>query len=369
MSARPRHAIAILLGVTCVALCAVMVRKATMSQATGPVGAHGQVAGPAVVKADARDLPGTVVTPHLECPIADNTNVLWCATFQIAWNQLYDLLGGPIPDKAESDMVALLNQRRVTGDDLDEASYVALAGYATGGPDDIFERIGTALTEKFSGIAQPDLLTDLPPLGRTDWVAYAYLFKALPFEFAFTRNRNWGMAFSGRKVQTFGINQLLPQEKDEARMARQVHVYDYHEDDFIVELLTASKSDRLILAKVRPAPTLAETVRAVQARLDQAAPKGMAKYSDLRIPILDFDIKRHYGELRHIGWATQQIRFKLDETGAVLKSEAITVSACSQELVFDRPFLVLLQRVDARNPYFALWVANAELLVPVDETS
>ncbi len=31
-------------------------------------------------------------------------------------------------------------------------------------------------------------------------------------------------------------------------------------------------------------------------------------------------------------------------------------------MVFDRPFLVMLERADARNPYFVLWVDNAELL-------
>ena len=35
-----------------------------------------------------------------------------------------------------------------------------------------------------------------------------------------------------------------------------------------------------------------------------------------------------------------------------------------QNLVFDEPFLVMIQRTDASQPYFALWVGNAELLVP-----
>ena len=35
-----------------------------------------------------------------------------------------------------------------------------------------------------------------------------------------------------------------------------------------------------------------------------------------------------------------------------------------RQLVFDKPFLILLQRGDAQQPYFALWVDNAELLTP-----
>ena len=35
-------------------------------------------------------------------------------------------------------------------------------------------------------------------------------------------------------------------------------------------------------------------------------------------------------------------------------------------MIFDKPFLIMLQRSDAKMPYFALWVDNAELLVRVD---
>jgi len=32
-------------------------------------------------------------------------------------------------------------------------------------------------------------------------------------------------------------------------------------------------------------------------------------------------------------------------------------------MIFDKPFLVLVQRSDAKMPYFALWVDNPEILV------
>jgi len=35
-------------------------------------------------------------------------------------------------------------------------------------------------------------------------------------------------------------------------------------------------------------------------------------------------------------------------------------------MIFDKPFLVVLRREGAKAPYFALWVDNAELLVPYD---
>ena len=68
-----------------------------------------------------------------------------------------------------------------------------------------------------------------------------------------------------------------------------------------------------------------------------------------------------------IALAAQTVRFRLDERGAVLKSEAIVWGGIGEQLIFDKPFLILLERRDARNPYFALWVGNAELLVPVEK--
>jgi len=32
-------------------------------------------------------------------------------------------------------------------------------------------------------------------------------------------------------------------------------------------------------------------------------------------------------------------------------------------MIFDKPFLILLQRTDAPLPYFALWIGGPELLV------
>ena len=84
---------------------------------------HAEMAGPAVTRANAERLLGTVVTPHLECEITSGKNILWCATFQSAWNELYDLLGAPIRWNGDPEMATILNKRAVTGRDLDEASY------------------------------------------------------------------------------------------------------------------------------------------------------------------------------------------------------------------------------------------------------
>ena len=65
--------------------------------------------------------------------------------------------------------------------------------------------------------------------------------------------------------------------------------------------------------------------------------------------------------------ARQDIRFQLTERGAVLESSAgmTTAPVASGDIVFDRPFLLALIEEGAPQPYFLLWIANAELLARV----
>ena len=275
-------------------------------------------------------------------------------------------------------MVAVLNRKSVTGDDLDEASYVAMAGMAE---DGILEKIETALAEKFQGQASPELLPASGSLPAGP-IAYSYLFKSLPFEWAFERLKD-PLRFRGAELESFGIWQYLDDQENEVKAASQMLVYDYAgEGNFIVELKTRSKEDRLILAKVPAEKTLGATAAAVQEHVARNVPTTLDICMGFVVPVVDFDIMREYSELygkairsgnpRFNGLpivaAKQQVRFKLDETGAVLKSEAFTAAGLGYDLIFDKPFLIMIQRKAAEKPYFALWVENAEILVPYDET-
>lgn len=162
-------------------------------------------------------------------------------------------------------------------------------------------------------------------------------------------------------------------------MAGQVAVLDYRDnDDLIIELKTQAKDEHLILAKIHPEATLEETINTVEKRIQGAKPKNMAETQDLYVPVLNFKILREYAELcghpirttekridgTSILVAAQSIRFRLNETGAVLKSESIVYfSRTERNFIFDKPFLILLKRLGAKRPYFALWVGNTELLV------
>jgi hypothetical protein len=331
-------------------------------------------------KAD--ELQSTVISPHLEAPIEPGRSVLWCATFQLAWNEVCALVGEDIHFVEEPPMVAILDKKSATKDDLDEASYVALAGFVR---DGIYDEIPKALGRKFRGAARPHLLPDPAVAPRPqDIVAYAYLFKNLEFPTPFERLGE-PLDFAGTRVECFGIGH--EHKPDHQRLYPQVRILYYNDpDDFAVELRTKSREDHLILAKRRPAATLLETVAATEQQAVDSEPANAVTGDVLIVPKFNFDLTRSYDELlmRHLVVtnpsvakdlvllaAIQNIRFQMDEKGVRLRSESHMKAGAEKPpparvMVFDKPFLVVLRREGAKTSYFALWVDNPELLVPYD---
>lgn len=330
-------------------------------------------------------LQATTITPHLELPISTGSNVLWCGTFQLAWNEMCTLLGEDIHFAVDPPMVTPLNKKTFVRDHIDDASHVSLAGFVRNG---ILQKIPQALKEKFGGQAAPHYLPDpgLSPRPQ-DIVAYSYLFKHLEFAKHFER-LDEALPFGEKKVSAFGLAEYKPAHE---AIFPQVSILEYNgPDDFIIELKSKAEEDQLILAKIRPSGTLGETVEDVLARIGSATPTPMVSGDVLAVPRFNFDLTRIYTELTNrllvvknpkvakdllLLSAIQNIRFQVDEKGVRLRSESHTSFGCAARvepqtqhyLILDKPFLVMMKRVDADAPYFALWVDNAELLVPLEE--
>lgn len=342
--------------------------------ATEKPGALGKVA----VAGDADQMSATIVAAVLAQPLGTKKNVLWCATLQVAWDELTRKLGKTIRMKDAPPAVAALNNHIVASSDLDPNSFVAFAGTNTGANR---AKVRKSLLEKFHDTAVPRLLNALDE--KHYLFMYAYLLKSLPFVMPFQRS-DLPFVFDNTLVASW--NCFYSYESP----AKQVTVCDYRNpDDFVLTVATASTEDVLVLAKVPPATTLLETTEAVERRIKDTFdhPSG----SDyLVVPVLDFDLIRHYNELcgHHFllggretdlsfDFVDQIVRFKLDETGAYLESEVfggvlggeLELPPPPRSFVFDKPFLVMIQRKNSLRPYFALWVANAELMAPMHEVA
>jgi hypothetical protein len=160
-----------ILGVCTLAAFAVAAYYRTVSD--GPL-------APPLLSADAKSLKSTVVTAHLDAPITPGKNVLWCSTFQLVWNAMCDQAGGDLHLKDEPPMVASLNKKAATKDDVDANSCLVMSGKIE---DGIVAKIRKALDGEFYGQANPELLdrieSQLPAEG---YLAYTYLFRQLPFD-------------------------------------------------------------------------------------------------------------------------------------------------------------------------------------------
>lgn len=242
------------------------------------------------LRADATQLKRTVVVPMLDYPIAPGTNILWCATLQLAWDELCQLVGEDIQMEPESVFAAALNKKTVSRKDVDEATYVAVAGVA----DPTFVReLRERLQDKFGGAFVPELV----PSPDNVLCAYGCLFVNLPFKWAFER-LSFPLDFGGTQVSCFGIRQYMRTQENERLAATQIRIYDARgKDDFIVELKTRRGDHHLWLAKVPPLSTLSATIQSVQQRIATSQPDDLEMEKDLMVPLLDFDIQRDYPEL------------------------------------------------------------------------
>jgi len=336
----------------------------------------------------------TVFAVDLETPHTKEKNIVWSAGMAIAWKELVALAGGPIVlaapgDDAAASITRALNASPVDRSVVDEASCVARAGFQT---DGFLQEVEDEIARKF---AEPSP-SQLPTRAAPDlFIAYAYLQQRMAFELPLYRTSS-PLQFRGAIVESFGLWHKEP--ADWAALSRQVRVhhpcyteadveqmtdaeYDVVYDEFVVELQTTRPSDRLIVALLSPGPTLGDTVARAVSMLDRHAadhPQAqLGTREKLEVPIVDVDLTRRYDELfgrrvenprlsrQHFGEVLEHLRFRLDEGGALLQTEAVGRGLClpPRELICHSPFLVMVLRRDVRLPMFALWVENGDVLV------
>lgn len=324
----------------------------------------------------AEQLTRTVVLPYSSGPIEQGQNYVYCATFQMAWDELQAQMGnGPIRLAGDPPMVGLLNGQPFNRSDLDPESCLAMAGRTD---QEIVDRIHEAMAARF-----PHATLDVPiPPARASFYLYAYLAKNLLFDQPFDV-AEWPSQFPAgaglRGVASFYANFHKADRKSE-RLRKQVTILDYKSNDnFVLRLDTAAK-DELILAKVPPKATLADTIDVVGQRIGASQTTGPPEFGEyLQVPMIELGVERRYETLMdkrflapiddelYIAQAEQAIRFELNERGARVESRADVSTKAESKIadrrfIFDQPFLLYLKEPGGTAPYFAMWIANDELL-------
>jgi len=316
-----------------------------------------------------------IMIPYAHFSITPGNNIVFCPTFQMAWNKLKEFNNGDIILIDKPLLADYLNNGFDWSDSLAEDSYLA-----EGGKADIIDDINNKLKEKFGEDAPT--IEDVDP-GK--YIFYAFLLKKIKFATAFVDTDPIVFKDSNgntESVKSFGIREdSFTKYKDHAK---QVMLFDYkNDDDFIIKLLPEVANEEIILAKVKPEDTLYNTYTAVMNRINNSASSNFDLADTIRIPELDLNMEKEYGELHgiiaegrfkdyRIEKAYQNIKFNLNKEGAKLASEGIIIVATpgtgpktdtSKHLVFDKQYMICLKQKDAQNPYLLVWVDNANILV------
>lgn len=337
-----------------------------------PLRNPGRVRGP--LPLTSASLSNTLVVPTMEQPIVPNRNVVWCAAFQLAWNELVAPLPGPITTIPPSYAAQVLNEQRVNRDDVPDEFVLAGTLTSSAQLDAMIEMIETR--DNFHNRTDADMLLRLQPQmpQLVGPAAYGHLSHRVQLERNMRRLRERPVNFLGRDVVAFGFS-----AEARAELARsQTIVHDYRgPDDFVLEVRIKDPRDSLIMAKIAPGHTLSDTVDMVLGRL--AASDGGPHASELAVPTLNIELEHEFMDLEgcllatvegrpatRIAYAGQTVRTRLDEVGVassrLSEEEAQGPDAGGPSCIFDKPFLLMLKLRESPLPYLAMWVGHPELL-------
>lgn len=339
--------------------------------------------------APVEDIPDVIV-PTLSTPLTSGKNAVWAASMPIMWKHLEsEVTKGPVQFEKMPAIAELLSAAPDARKSLDPKNYYVSAGF---GKDGIVDRIQTDMAAKFPYATLPTLL-DVQP---DDLVGYTYMYVNVAFTKAFMPQLRT-LVFKGSDgeatpVSGFGILNLQREEPQGLR--EQVQILYCKSDrsgkviDCVIELDRNLSKDRLILAFAPEGKTLQEMVDSVQKKINQKQRgklvRNLTTDDSLVVPNIKFDVKREYSELCEIpiknghlsgyslGQVSQNIDYSLNAGGAQLESSVSFIVYTGMGLSkpkprdfrFDRPFILIQQRRDSKQPYFVLLVNDAQFLEP-----
>lgn len=339
-----------------------------------------------------KDLKNVRVTPTRNASLKAEKSLVWCATFQMAWDKLndeYSPPSHPLKFLTPTSLVDELNSNRFPKTSLApecyELSIRPLANdEASKALDHELRRLNSISGEPASG-----------PIGS---VIRAVLHKQAPFEVAFDVFPTGSMFETGSvsmRAKSFGVpRHSSSSARTQVRVSRYVSP-----DDFAVEVQSISpQRDCIVLAKVPPSATLQQTWEFVRGRgsvkgaVIQSHPvKGsdtLTEEDHLAIPQIGIFVSEAFDDLinsqfttgaddlQTIADAWQSIRFRLNEHGAELLSESeIAVlgedeppaTPPKRDMIFNRPFLLAMQQANAGEPYFIAWIGSTDFLTEIKQ--
>ena len=289
---------------------------------------------------DASALAGTRLSPVADSVLDPGTTVVYCPTLVLGWKQCLQEL----PELPLTRLGRQLRDSSFSSSDISPESVQIDVQYS-----------------------MPDHLSVSCQLQKA--LAFRRVFDAFSIPLTFVD------ADGPHSVRSFGVTSHW----EEWRSAlAQVRVHDYRSpDNFVISIANVGGED-LILAKIPQPKTLEAGIREVSDRVQSRLPGIIAK-EDFVLPVLELSVFNDFADELNlpgtapVKTAKQEVRFRLDERGAVILSDvalevlangAHSYAPGTRKFIFDKPFMVMLRESPAKRPYLAVWAGNDDLMVP-----
>jgi hypothetical protein len=349
------------------------------------------------------DLRNLTIVPTLDTPSPAGKSILWCSSFQLAWNELKsDVIREPVRIEHAESVCDRLNRAEQSMADISADSVYAAAGFDR---DGIIDKIKSEMQRKFPGVQVPEL-----PIIEDGITAFAHLDATGNFEHSFEVSPRPLTFTDSRGQQTSVTSFGTPLESSTSRyeqMLKQVRVLfatDYQggvPSEFALDLSRHTEPNQIIVAVLKPVGTLSEMLAEMDRKIAEFQrsvgitggfdPEALNQGESVTVPAMHWRIGHHFKELEgidkrllnnccreiYLDMAYQDIEFHLDSRGAKTSSSAhlhfkTAVTAKPEggsrrpltHFRCDRPYLVCFKKRDAKQPFFVMWVNDAELLIP-----
>ncbi len=319
-------------------------------------------------------LKSTKLTPVLDSPINTDENLVYCSTFQMAWNDLCNKYAmGTLEIEKAPDYVENLNALYKQQPLLSEDSYLAMSGT---GKENILGKINDAVNRKFGYLYKDEL----PPkfnfqVRSKDIVAFAYLYKSLEFGMPFDITDTRYMIHRNKifKINTFGFYRYMGEKFNNQF---KVLYYTKNKKSLIIKLIGKS-SEEVIISTLPVANNLRDTYNDIIKVIDSNKEFQSIEVLNFCIPKINFNIIGKYNELLgkkiinkrslrykyYIKDAIHNICLNLNPNGSKTFLRYSYMGIPDMVPVnIECPFVIYIKDKTKNMPYFMAYVATPELL-------
>jgi len=312
----------------------------------------------------------TNIEPYIQAEIDKENNTVYCASFQMAWQNLRDSI-------IKNDIVLrkgplyLNHLNAYDSEGIIDRNYLLVKSGIV--HSNIEKEIDSELKLRFNRTF------DLPShIGENDLVTFSYFRKEVNFYSALSDefDKDEILKFNNNQVNFFGLKYgwANPTYK------KQLKIHDYlSDDDFIFQIGTEKNEDEVFFCKIEPKETLEKTYNSVMARVGLGRISYVEEFDQIRIPFINLRSIKHFTDIENkkilnkgfrkykFGQAIQFIDFNLTDKGIALETLAYelayeSVMDVEKKLLFNKPFLIIMKQKNSEKPYFLLWVSNTELM-------